>query len=233
MANRLAAGDQPLPPPAPRQPGRLVPLGRGGAGRARELDRPILLSVGYSACHWCHVMERESFEDAADRGLHERALRQRQGRPRGAPRRRRPLHGGGAGDQRPGRLADDRLPRPRGRALLRRHLLPARREPRDAELPDGDGSSDRGLRAASARRSASGPGRCASGSARSAEIEPAAGVPEAAPARGGGRRHCARSADTERGGFGAAPKFPPASALELLLARGGHAIVGAADASTR
>jgi uncharacterized protein YyaL (SSP411 family) len=30
---------------------------------ARELDRPILLSIGYSACHWCHVMERESFED--------------------------------------------------------------------------------------------------------------------------------------------------------------------------
>ncbi|HLX59295.1 MAG TPA: thioredoxin domain-containing protein [Ktedonobacteraceae bacterium] len=31
--------------------------------RARELDKPILLSVGYSACHWCHVMERESFEN--------------------------------------------------------------------------------------------------------------------------------------------------------------------------
>ncbi len=33
--------------------------------RAREEDRPILLSVGYSSCHWCHVMERESFEDHA------------------------------------------------------------------------------------------------------------------------------------------------------------------------
>ena len=32
---------------------------------ARALDRPVLLSVGYSACHWCHVMERESFEDEA------------------------------------------------------------------------------------------------------------------------------------------------------------------------
>ncbi len=31
--------------------------------RARQLDRPIFLSIGYSACHWCHVMERESFED--------------------------------------------------------------------------------------------------------------------------------------------------------------------------
>jgi uncharacterized protein YyaL (SSP411 family) len=32
---------------------------------ARSTDRPILLSIGYSACHWCHVMERESFEDSA------------------------------------------------------------------------------------------------------------------------------------------------------------------------
>ena len=32
--------------------------------RARELDRPIFLSIGYSACHWCHVMEHESFEDS-------------------------------------------------------------------------------------------------------------------------------------------------------------------------
>jgi uncharacterized protein YyaL (SSP411 family) len=32
---------------------------------ARELDKPILLSIGYSACHWCHVMAHESFEDAA------------------------------------------------------------------------------------------------------------------------------------------------------------------------
>ena len=31
---------------------------------ARRLDRPIFLSIGYSACHWCHVMEHESFEDA-------------------------------------------------------------------------------------------------------------------------------------------------------------------------
>jgi len=32
--------------------------------RARQEDRPLLVSIGYSACHWCHVMERESFEDA-------------------------------------------------------------------------------------------------------------------------------------------------------------------------
>jgi uncharacterized protein YyaL (SSP411 family) len=37
--------------------------------RAREEDRPLLVSIGYSACHWCHVMERESFEDAEVAGL--------------------------------------------------------------------------------------------------------------------------------------------------------------------
>jgi uncharacterized protein len=41
------------------------PWGPEALARARELDRPIFLSIGYSACHWCHVMERESFEDEA------------------------------------------------------------------------------------------------------------------------------------------------------------------------
>jgi uncharacterized protein YyaL (SSP411 family) len=41
-----------------------LPWGDEALTRARELDRPLLVSIGYSACHWCHVMERESFEDA-------------------------------------------------------------------------------------------------------------------------------------------------------------------------
>ena len=39
------------------------PWGEEAFSKARELDRPIFLSVGYSSCHWCHVMERESFEN--------------------------------------------------------------------------------------------------------------------------------------------------------------------------
>src|SRR6185312_16255807 len=39
------------------------PWGDEALTRAREEDKPILLSVGYSSCHWCHVMEHESFED--------------------------------------------------------------------------------------------------------------------------------------------------------------------------
>src|SRR6476659_5513536 len=37
--------------------------------RAHDEDKPILVSIGYSACHWCHVMEKESFEDEATAGL--------------------------------------------------------------------------------------------------------------------------------------------------------------------
>ena len=45
------------------------PWGEEALARAREEDRPILVSIGYSACHWCHVMERESFEDPATAAL--------------------------------------------------------------------------------------------------------------------------------------------------------------------
>jgi uncharacterized protein YyaL (SSP411 family) len=41
------------------------PWDNAALDRARDLDRPILLSIGYSACHWCHVMAHESFEDEA------------------------------------------------------------------------------------------------------------------------------------------------------------------------
>ena len=45
------------------------PWGDEALARARKEDKPILLSVGYAACHWCHVMEHESFEDAATAAL--------------------------------------------------------------------------------------------------------------------------------------------------------------------
>src|SRR3984957_7029207 len=41
------------------------PWGEEELSRARAENKPILLSIGYSACHWCHVMERESFENEA------------------------------------------------------------------------------------------------------------------------------------------------------------------------
>ena len=45
------------------QPGGLVSLGRGGIRKSARENKPIFLSIGYSTCHWCHVMEREIFEN--------------------------------------------------------------------------------------------------------------------------------------------------------------------------
>lgn len=42
-----------------------MPWGEEALNRAKEEDKPLLISIGYSACHWCHVMEHESFEDTA------------------------------------------------------------------------------------------------------------------------------------------------------------------------
>jgi uncharacterized protein len=64
MANRLAAETSPYLLQHAENPVDWYPWGEEAQERARSEDRPILLSVGYSACHWCHVMERESFEDA-------------------------------------------------------------------------------------------------------------------------------------------------------------------------
>ena len=64
MTNRLAQETSPYLLQHRDNPVDWYPWGEEALARAREEDRPILLSVGYSACHWCHVMERESFEDA-------------------------------------------------------------------------------------------------------------------------------------------------------------------------
>ena len=79
--NRLAAETSPYLLQHADNPVDWYPWGAEALERARSEDRPILLSVGYSACHWCHVMAHESFERRGDRGADERALRQRQGRP--------------------------------------------------------------------------------------------------------------------------------------------------------
>ncbi|MCC6727785.1 MAG: thioredoxin domain-containing protein [Chthonomonadales bacterium] len=61
--NRLADETSPYLLQHAHNPVDWYPWGEEALARARAEDRPILLSVGYSACHWCHVMERESFED--------------------------------------------------------------------------------------------------------------------------------------------------------------------------
>jgi uncharacterized protein len=63
VSNRLAGETSPYLLQHKDNPVDWYPWGDEALGRARELDRPLLVSIGYSACHWCHVMERESFED--------------------------------------------------------------------------------------------------------------------------------------------------------------------------
>ena len=65
MPNRLATETSPYLQQHAENPVDWYPWGEEALERARKEDKPILLSVGYSACHWCHVMARESFEDRA------------------------------------------------------------------------------------------------------------------------------------------------------------------------
>ena len=65
MPNRLAQETSPYLRQHADNPVDWYPWGEEAFTRAREQDKPILLSVGYSACHWCHVMAHESFEDPA------------------------------------------------------------------------------------------------------------------------------------------------------------------------
>src|SRR5215469_13688648 len=61
--NRLASETSPYLRQHSSNPVDWYPWGDEALERARREDKPILLSIGYSACHWCHVMERESFEN--------------------------------------------------------------------------------------------------------------------------------------------------------------------------
>jgi uncharacterized protein YyaL (SSP411 family) len=64
LANRLAGETSPYLQQHAANPVDWYPWGEAALARARREDKPILLSIGYSACHWCHVMAHESFEDA-------------------------------------------------------------------------------------------------------------------------------------------------------------------------
>ena len=63
--NRLAEATSPYLQQHADNPVHWWPWCEEALNQARRTDRPILLSIGYSACHWCHVMAHESFEDTA------------------------------------------------------------------------------------------------------------------------------------------------------------------------
>ena len=63
MNQRLATSASPYLRAHATNPVAWFPWGEEAFARARAENKPLLVSIGYSACHWCHVMERESFED--------------------------------------------------------------------------------------------------------------------------------------------------------------------------
>ncbi len=63
MSNRLAGETSPYLLQHAENPVDWYPWGQEAFSMAKEQNKPILLSVGYAACHWCHVMAHESFED--------------------------------------------------------------------------------------------------------------------------------------------------------------------------
>ena len=65
MSNRLAIEKSPYLRQHADNPVDWWPWSAEALAAARDQDKPILLSIGYSACHWCHVMAHESFEDDA------------------------------------------------------------------------------------------------------------------------------------------------------------------------
>ena len=64
-SNRLINATSPYLLQHAHNPVDWYPWGDEALEKARNENKPIFLSIGYSACHWCHVMERESFEDDA------------------------------------------------------------------------------------------------------------------------------------------------------------------------
>jgi uncharacterized protein YyaL (SSP411 family) len=217
MSNRLAEETSPYLLQHRDNPVEWFPWGEDALARAHELDRPLLLSVGYSACHWCHVMERESFEDAetaaymnehfvnikVDReerpdvdALYMEAVQAMSGQG-GWPMTvfcdpdGVPFYGG------------TYFPPDEGRGM------PSFRMVMEAVVDAFENRRDELRERAPETRTRLG----AIGAIAPSGEAPGTDLLETAVAT------LLDAADMERGGFGGAPKFPPASALELLLAR--------------
>jgi uncharacterized protein len=218
MANQLANETSPYLLQHKDNPVDWHPWGEAALARAREEDKPILLSIGYSACHWCHVMERESFEDPETASLMNELFvcvkLDREERPdldsiymeacqamTGSGGW--PLNAFLTPEQVPFYAGTYFPPQPRMGMPSWRQVLEAVahawQEKRDEIRAGGERIAER-LRGGALLQPSSEPLRA-----------------EALDAAVEGLRS---SYDAANGGFGTAPKFPPASALEFLLRRG-------------
>ena len=110
--NRLAQEKSPYLLQHAHNPVDWYPWGEEAFAKARREKKPIFLSIGYSTCHWCHVMERESFENEEVASLMNSRFREHQSRSRGTPGCRSRLHDVRPGDDRQRRLAAECLADP-------------------------------------------------------------------------------------------------------------------------
>ncbi len=218
MANRLAQETSPYLLQHRDNPVDWYPWGPEALARAHDEDRPILLSVGYSACHWCHVMERESFEDpgtAAYMNEHFVNVKvDREERPDVDALYMEAVQAMSGRGGWPMTVFCD----PDGVPFFGGTYFPpeeGRGMPSFRMVMEAVVDAFAGKREELRRRSAQTRARLGA----IGQLEPAAEAPDERllEAAIGALR---AGADPEQGGFGGAPKFPPASALELLLARG-------------
>ncbi len=201
------------------------PWGDEALGRARDEDRPILLSIGYAACHWCHVMEHESFENAETAAqMNEQFVNVK------VDREERPDLDGVYMDAVVALTGHGGWPMtvfltPEGEPFFGgtyfppapRHGLPSFRQVLDAVA-----SAYRERRADVTRSAA----QLVKAIRSSSEVAPSSD-PLTDSVLSEAARGLRRVFDAESGGFGGAPKFPPSSALEFLLRRGERDLVRA------
>ena len=220
MSNRLANETSPYLLQHRDNPVDWYPWGDEALALARAEDRPILLSVGYAACHWCHVMERESFEDQATADyMNEHFV------PVKVDREERPdidaiymeavqsITGHG-GWPLTAFLDPDGVPFHGGTYFPPDNSrgMPSFMMVMEAVVKAFDERrEDIRAQAADVRTRLAAVSLI---SAREGDLDPALLEDRTATLLG--------LADTDLGGFGPAPKFPPASTLEFLLARGEH-----------
>ena len=223
MSNRLGEETSPYLLQHAANPVDWYPWGDEALERARAEDRPILLSIGYSACHWCHVMAHESFEDddtAQFMNDHFVCIKvDREERPDVDAIYMEAVQGmtGHGGWPLTAFLDPEGVPFYGGTYFPpeSRQGMPSFRMVMEAIVQAWAAEREK-IRAAAPRT------RQQLGAI--AMLEPSSDalsetiVSDAVAAL---RQH----ADRRNGGFGAAPKFPPASALELLLGHGATDVV--------
>ena len=216
--NRLAQETSPYLLQHADNPVDWRPWGDEAFSEAREDSKPLLVSIGYSACHWCHVMERESFDDEATAAVMNELFVNVK-----VDREERPDVDGVYMDAVVALTGQGGWPltvflTPDGEPFYGgtyfppepRHGMPAFRQVLHAvadayrERPD-DVAAQAGALVDALRRSA--------------ETEPSS-EPLTESLLAEAERGLVSQLDTRWGGFGRAPKFPPASVLEFLLRRG-------------